>query len=161
MKENQIMVIIKEPGKEPYIEPLFENTLEAFQTAVGGYIETVTIATDAAVEDMTAVLKRDSDDICKYCKHIIECKGQNCDGYHPTQKPVALLEDLIHTYSNEGDTVLDFTMGSGTTGVACVNTSRRFIGIELDKGYFDIAQERIQAAQAANGKIYGFDGVTE
>lgn len=66
------------------------------------------------------------------------------DGYHPTQKPVALLEDLIQTYSNEGNTVLDFTMGSGSTGVACVNTGRKFIGIELDNGYFDIAKERIE-----------------
>ena len=66
------------------------------------------------------------------------------NGYHPTQKPVALLEDLIQTYSNEGNTVLDFTMGSGSTGVACVNTGRKFIGIELDKGYFDIAKERIE-----------------
>ena len=71
------------------------------------------------------------------------------NGYHPTQKPVALLEDLIQTYSNEGDTVLDFTMGSGSTGVACINTGRDFIGIELDPTYFDIAQKRIQAAQAA------------
>jgi len=70
-------------------------------------------------------------------------------GYHPTQKPVALLEDLIQTYSNKDDTVLDFTMGSGSTGVACINTGRNFIGIELDEGYFDIAQKRIQAAQAA------------
>ena len=68
-------------------------------------------------------------------------------GYHPTQKPVALLEDLIQTYSNEGDTVLDFTMGSGSTGVACVNTGRNFIGIELDEGYYKIAQERIEAAK--------------
>src|SRR5574344_290594 len=70
-------------------------------------------------------------------------------GYHPTQKPVALLEDLIKTFSNSGDTVLDFTMGSGSTGVACVNTGRNFIGIELDEGYFNIAQKRIEAAQAA------------
>jgi site-specific DNA-methyltransferase (adenine-specific) len=62
---------------------------------------------------------------------------------HPTQKPVALMEYLIKTYTNEGDTVLDFTMGSGTTGVACKNTNRNFIGIELDKGYFDIASKRI------------------
>ena len=54
------------------------------------------------------------------------------------------MEDLIKTYSNEGDTVLDFTMGSGSTGVACVNTGRKFIGIELDNGYFDIAKERIE-----------------
>ncbi len=64
-----------------------------------------------------------------------------CD--HPTQKPVALLEYLIKTYTNEGDTVLDNTMGSGTTGVACINTNRNFIGIELDDKYFDIAKTRI------------------
>lgn len=68
-------------------------------------------------------------------------------GYHPTQKPVKLLEDLIRTFSNEGDTVLDFTMGSGSTGVACVNTGRRFIGIELDENYFEIAQRRIAEAE--------------
>ena len=66
--------------------------------------------------------------------------------YHPTQKPVALLEDLIQTYSNDGNTVLDFTMGSGSTGVACVNTNRRFIGIELDEGYFNTAKKRIEEA---------------
>lgn len=64
--------------------------------------------------------------------------------YHPTQKPVALLEDLIQTYSNPGDTVLDFTMGSGSTGVACLNTERQFIGIEKDRKYFDIAAARIE-----------------
>ena len=67
--------------------------------------------------------------------------------YHPTQKPVKLLEDLIQTYSNEGNTVLDFTMGSGSCGVASANTNRNFIGIELDKGYFDIAEKRINEAQ--------------
>jgi site-specific DNA-methyltransferase (adenine-specific) len=74
--------------------------------------------------------------------NVLEYKKDN-DGYHPTQKPVALLEDLIKTYSNEGNTVLDFTMGSGSTGVACVNTGRDFIGIELDENYFNIAKERI------------------
>lgn len=62
---------------------------------------------------------------------------------HPTQKPLALMEYLVKTYSNEGDTVLDFTMGSGTTGVACKNLNRNFIGIELDTNYFNIAKERI------------------
>ena len=62
---------------------------------------------------------------------------------HPTQKPVELMEYLIKTYTNEGEIVLDFTMGSGTTGVACMNTSRKFIGIELDEKYFNIAKERI------------------
>ena len=67
-------------------------------------------------------------------------------GVHPTQKPVALFEYLIKTYTNEGQTVLDFTMGSGTTGVACKNLGRDFIGIELDKDYFNIAKERIEKA---------------
>jgi DNA modification methylase len=65
------------------------------------------------------------------------------NGLHPTQKPVALMEYLIKTYTNENETVLDFTMGSCTTGVACVNTNRSFIGIELDETYFKIAKERI------------------
>ena len=62
---------------------------------------------------------------------------------HPTQKPVALMEYLIKTYTNENETVLDFTMGSGTTGVACKNLNRNFIGIELDEEYFKIAENRI------------------
>ena len=66
-------------------------------------------------------------------------------GYHPTQKPILLLEDLIKTFSNEGDLVVDLTMGSGSTGVACKNTNRSFIGIEKDEGYFKIAEQRINA----------------
>tara|TARA_R100000951_G_scaffold88118_1_gene76105 strand:+ start:828 stop:1559 length:732 start_codon:yes stop_codon:yes gene_type:complete len=66
-------------------------------------------------------------------------------GLHPTQKPVALMEYLIKTYTQENETVLDFTMGSGSTGVACKNTNRNFIGIEQDEKYFNIAQERINS----------------
>jgi site-specific DNA-methyltransferase (adenine-specific) len=66
--------------------------------------------------------------------------------YHPAQKPVALMEYMIRTYTNEGDTVLDNCMGSGTTGVACMNTGRKFIGIEMDEEYFAIAEKRIQEA---------------
>ncbi len=65
---------------------------------------------------------------------------------HPTQKPIALLEWLIKTYTNEGMTVLDNCMGSGSTGIACVNTNRNFIGMELDENYFEIAKERIDKA---------------
>ena len=78
----------------------------------------------------------------KYKPNILKYK-KDYTGFHPTQKPVLLLEDLIKTYSNEGDTVLDFTMGSGSTGVACVNANRNFIGIELDENYFEIATDRI------------------
>ena len=65
-------------------------------------------------------------------------------GFHPTQKPEALMEWLIKTYTNEGDLILDFTMGSGSTGVACMNLNRKFIGIELDENYFKIAKDRIE-----------------
>lgn len=71
-------------------------------------------------------------------------------GLHPTQKPVALMEYLIRTYTNEGDLVLDNCMGSGTTGVACADTGRRFIGIEKDERYFQIAKERIEKALKEN-----------
>jgi len=82
-----------------------------------------------------------------YPTERIEIKNEN--GLHPTQKPVALMEYLIKTYTNEDETVLDFTMGSGTTGVACVNTNRVFMGIELDPEYFATAEQRIHAAMSA------------
>jgi len=77
-----------------------------------------------------------------YPRQVLEIKSVG-KTVHPTQKPVALMEYLIRTYTNEGDTVLDFTMGSGTTGVACQNTGRKFIGIEKDAEYFAIAKERL------------------
>ena len=77
----------------------------------------------------------------KYKSNILKYK-KDYSGYHPTQKPVLLLEDLIKTFSNENDLVVDLTMGSGSTGVACKNTNRNFIGIELDEKYFDIAKNR-------------------
>ena len=78
----------------------------------------------------------------KFKSNILKYK-KDYDGHHPTQKPVLLLEDLIKTYSNKGDLVVDFTMGSGSTGVACKNLNRNFIGIELDENYFNIAKNRI------------------
>ena len=77
----------------------------------------------------------------RYPKRVLDFKQER--GLHPTQKPVALMEYLIKTYTNEGETVLDFTMGSGTTGVACKNLNRSFIGIELDPRFFKIAEKRI------------------
>ena len=79
----------------------------------------------------------------------IKCVHNSSGKVHPTQKPVALMEYLIKTYTNEGETVLDFTAGSFTTGVACVNLSRRFIGIESDKDYFDTGVNRIRSAYSA------------
>ena len=79
----------------------------------------------------------------KYKSNILKYK-KDYNGFHPTQKPVLLLEDLIKTFSNEGDLVVDLTMGSGSTGVACVNTNRNFTGIEKDETYFNIAKERMK-----------------
>jgi len=78
-----------------------------------------------------------------YPRNILEY-SKDRPSVHSTQKPVALLEYLIKTYTNEGETVLDFTMGSGSTGVACKNLNRNFIGIELDETYFELAKERIK-----------------
>jgi site-specific DNA-methyltransferase (adenine-specific) len=80
----------------------------------------------------------------KFKSNILEYK-KDYDGLHPTQKPILLLEDLIKTFSNENDLVVDLTMGSGSTGVACKNTNRNFIGIEKDENYFKIAEQRINA----------------
>jgi len=82
----------------------------------------------------------------KYKSNILKYK-KDYDGHHPTQKPILLLMDLIKTFSNEGDLVVDLTMGSGSTGVACKGTNRRFIGIEISPEYFKIAQQRIEAWQ--------------
>ena len=82
----------------------------------------------------------------KYKSNILKYK-KDYNGHHPTQKPVLLLEDLIKTFSNENDLVVDLTMGSGSTGVACKNTNRNFIGIEQDENYFNIAQQRIKETE--------------
>ena len=83
-----------------------------------------------------------------YPRSVIEFPVDIKAEFHPTQKPIALMEYLIRTYTNPGETVLDFTMGSGTTGVAAANTGRRFIGIEMEASYFAAAQARIRTAQA-------------
>lgn len=85
------------------------------------------------------------DDGTRYPLQIIEFNRDSMyeEKYHPTQKPIELLEYLIKTYTNKGEIVLDFTMGSGSTGVACKNLNRKFIGIELDKQYYTIAKERL------------------
>ena len=80
----------------------------------------------------------------RYPKRLIEFNVVERNTIHPTQKPIPLIEWLVKTYTNENETVLDFTMGSGSTGVACCNTNRNFIGIELDKDYFKIAEQRIK-----------------
>ena len=94
---------------------------------------------------MKSVENRNAD--MKFPNSVLYFNSPNRNGVlHPTQKPVALLEYLIKTYTNEDMVVLDNTMGSGSTGVACVNTNRKFIGIEKDDNYFEIAKKRIGEA---------------
>ena len=80
--------------------------------------------------------------------NVLDFKKDPREGLHPTQKPVALIRRLVLTYTNEGDTVLDNCMGSGTTAIACIKERRHFIGFELSKEYFDKAVRRIKAEQA-------------
>ena len=83
----------------------------------------------------------------KYPTNLLTFSNANQKGkLHPTQKPVALLEYLIKTYTQENETILDFTFGSCSTGVACLNTNRKFLGIEMDEGYFEVSKNRIEAA---------------
>lgn len=98
--------------------------------------------TDKAYSDYNSYTSKNN---TYYPTSIIQSSNANRKGkVHPTQKPVPLLEYLIKTYTLENETVLDFTMGSGSTGVACINTNRNFIGIELDDEYFSIAEKRIK-----------------
>lgn len=85
-----------------------------------------------------------------YPRQVLDYSNPNNNTNHPTEKPVALLEYLINTYTKENETVFDFTMGSGSTGVACLNINRDFIGIELNKKYFDIAETRLQQYNMMN-----------
>lgn len=95
---------------------------------------------------------RDNPEGTRYPKTVQKFKQEK--GFHPTQKPVALMEYLIKTYSDPDDTVMDNTMGSGTTGVACRNTSRNFIGIEQDEKYFEIAKQRIFPPARLNPDLF-------
>jgi len=120
VKYNPQMVLMDKPQKS--------RSMEASRTSImGGH----------TTKESETIIRTH-----KYPKTIIT---QGVDGryIHPTQKPVALMEYLIKTYTNDGETVLDFAMGSGTTGVACKNLNHNFIGIELERSYFDIAKERI------------------
>ena len=98
-----------------------------------------------------------------YPSQLLEFKSPDrSKRLHPTQKPVDLLEYLIRTYTNVGETVLDNTMGSGSTGIACINTGRKFIGIEKDDKYFEIASKRIDDAKnKLEGSLFGIDVLEE
>lgn len=129
----------------PIMEDAIKKNIRPINTG-SSLSETIKIAsgTNKCNEDYNPK-KRYPRNIITYSKYNKECNQLN--RLHPTQKPVALLEYLIKTYTNEGETVLDFTMGSGSTGVACINTNRNFIGIELDQKYYNIAKSRLEEVQ--------------
>jgi DNA modification methylase len=132
LKNNeQICVFYK---KQPLYSPQMRQGFKPYKTKKGGL-------TDNYRKDSVSEVITESNGE-RYPLNTLEFKRDKSK-QHPTQKPVALMEYLIKTYTNEGETVLDFTMGSGSTGVACKNLNRSFIGIELDDKYFEIAENRI------------------
>ena len=117
-----------------------------------------TSETNKQASGKTRQYSENYDNTKRFPRKIIEvsCRLAECNSLnrvHPTQKPELLMEYLIKTYTNDNEVVLDFTMGSGTTGVACVNTNRNFIGMELDDKYFEIAKERIEKAVAEKERM--------
>ena len=139
----------KEPFKVNEIISVFWNKKINYYPQMSKRNKTIKKTNNIAGESSWYILKNDKyvwkiyDE--KYPETIIEFSSRSDKRWlHPTQKPVALIEYLIKTYTNEWETVLDFTMWSWTTAIACINTNRNYIGFELDKWYYDIAQERIR-----------------
>ena len=135
METEDIMVFCdknKSPFYKPQMIPLETPKIEKFAASKSGSVPIANLNKGERVVTH------------RYPKNVIEVTRDR--GFHPTQKPVALMEYLIKTYTNEGELVLDFTMGSGTTCVAAYNTSRKCIGIEMDDKYFEVAKQRVSDA---------------
>ena len=149
----------KEQGKQPLLAKI--QPMKAHENIIvfgGGRIKYNPQMTTGEIytDKRTCLIKSEHGDHYKvpiinkntrYPISVVKFRQINSAGNHPTQKPVALMEYLINTYTNEGDTVLDFCMGSGSTGVAAMKLNRRFIGIELSEEYCEIAKARIHAAE--------------
>ena len=140
IKIHENLLVFSKNGKMPIYHP--QKTPRDKPIKKGGNKQSQAIPI-AITENSIAFGESKKEYNDKYPETILHYNCREGRGLHPTQKPVALLEYLIKTYTLEGETVLDFTMGSGSTGVACINTGRDFIGIELDEKYFNIAKERI------------------
>lgn len=143
LKDHEDVVVFTKSGKQPAYYPQMVKRDIPIKKGGNKQSKAIPIAkTDAAKAFGESGKTYDY----KHPTSQIRFNCRDGRGLHPTQKPVALMEYLIKTYTKEGETVLDFTMGSGTTGVACKNLNRNFIGIELDEAYFKIARDRISAA---------------
>ena len=143
MRDKEDILVFAD-GVPPY-NPQFGKG-EPYTKAKGGK-NTKTSAADCYGSFFNGAEHRNDNSGYRYPKQVIEFGVVERNTLHPTQKPVPLFEYLIRTYTDEGETVLDNCMGSGTTGVACVNTGRNFIGIEIDKQYLEVAYNRILAAK--------------
>lgn len=142
LKDHEDVVVFGQAGKQPSYYPQMVNRDVPIKKGGNSQSTAIPIRRTAASEVFGNAHKEYNE---KYPTTSLSLQFSCRDGrgYHPTQKPVALMEYLIKTYTNEGETVLDFTMGSGTTGVAARNLDRHFIGIELDDDYYAIAKRRI------------------
>ena len=145
--ENVLVFYRGQPTYNPIFEEYADTTKNRFKNS--GKVNSSKLQAANYTNEIQGI-KRVQDEVQlergAYPKSVQKIKGvPNCNGgrLHPTQKPVALMEYLIKTYTNEGETVLDFVMGSGTTGLAAKNLNRNFIGIEKDAGYFEIAKQRL------------------
>ena len=138
MRAHEQILVFGQPG---FLKGAVYNP----QKLPGGRVGSKTVNHTSNVYDNKGEYTHTSDGLLHPCSALY-FKSET--GLHPTQKPVALMEYLVNSYSNEGKTVLDCFMGSGSTGVAAINTGRRFIGIERDRGYFDIACKRMAEAQS-------------
>lgn len=141
MKEHESVLVFG--GQTPKYYPQKQERSEAGKRAVVRPIRSNTTARDGVYSAMKPGPDAWLRDELRFPSSVQTFNRER--GLHPTQKPVALMEYLIRTYTQEGETVLDNCMGSGTTGVACANTCRRFIGIERDDKYFQAAKDRIEA----------------
>ena len=145
LKDHEDIVVFSKSGKQPLYYPQMTKREKAIKQ--GGIKTSKAIPIKQSI-DMSKIVYTE-----KYPTSQLRFTKREGRGFHPTQKPVSLLEYLIKTYTNEGETVLDFTMGSGSTGVACINTGRNFIGIEMDDHYFDVASKRIDDAKITKLKL--------
>lgn len=153
LRVHEDVVVFCTSGKTPRYYPQMTPRDKPIKVGGNKQSEAIPIRQTEAAAAFSAAGKTYDE---KFPETIIEFNCREGRGLHPTQKPVALMEYLIRTYTQEGETVLDNCMGSGTTGVACANTGRRFIGIELEPKYFDIALERIYNAYRQN-TLFGQD----
>lgn len=150
MKHIEEICVFTRNGKTPSYYPIMQERSESGKKRINaGY----KYNSKTSNETMGNITRNNTEQVynpsMKYPENIqtFNNRERGARGLHPTQKPLSLMEYLIKSHTKEGDVVLDFTMGSGSTGVACLNTNRKFIGIELDKKYFDIAKKRIEECE--------------